>query len=106
VSPTATTTPAAPTLSPSPAPALPAPVPTGTSIRVGTEKVDALVNLVGELVITQSMLQRLASQTEGPAGEALRQGMIQLERNTRELQSQVLGIRMLPIGVVFNRFPA
>jgi two-component system chemotaxis sensor kinase CheA len=104
-SPTATTTPAAPTLPPSPAPALPSPVPAGTSIRVGTEKVDALVNLVGELVITQSMLQRLASQTEGPAGEALRQGMIQLERNTRELQSQVLGIRMLPIGVVFNRFP-
>jgi two-component system chemotaxis sensor kinase CheA len=104
-SPTATTTPAAPTLPPSPAPALPSPVPAGTSIRVGTEKVDALVNLVGELVITQSMLQRLASQTEGPAGEALRQGMIQLERNTRELQSQVLGIRMLPIGFVFNRFP-
>jgi two-component system chemotaxis sensor kinase CheA len=104
VSPTATTA-AAPALSPSPAPAMPAPVPTGTSIRVGTEKVDALVNLVGELVITQSMLQRLASKTEGPAGEALRQGMIQLERNTRELQSQVLGIRMLPIGFVFNRFP-
>lgn len=104
-SPTATTTAAAPTLPISPAPALPAPVPAGTSIRVGTEKVDALVNLVGELVITQSMLQRLASQTEGSAGEALRQGMIQLERNTRELQSQVLGIRMLPIGFVFNRFP-
>ncbi len=77
----------------------------GASIRVGTEKVDALVNLVGELVITQSMLQRLATQAEGPAGEPLRQGMAQLERNTRELQSQVLGIRMLPIGFVFNRFP-
>lgn len=77
----------------------------GASIRVGTEKVDALVNLVGELVITQSMLQRLAIQADGPAGESLRQGMAQLERNTRELQSQVLGIRMLPIGFVFNRFP-
>lgn len=75
------------------------------SIPVSTEKVDALVDLVGELVITQSMLQRLAADTEGPAGEALRQGMVQLERNTRELQGQVLGIRMLPIGFVFNRFP-
>lgn len=75
------------------------------SIRVSTEKVDALVDLVGELVITQSMLQRLAANAEGPAGEALRQGMVQLERNTRELQGQVLGIRMLPIGFVFNRFP-
>jgi two-component system chemotaxis sensor kinase CheA len=106
----AETPPASPTVTsaepaPPPAMAMTAPAPAGTSIRVGTEKVDALVNLVGELVITQSMLQRLASQTEGPAGEALRQGMIQLERNTRELQSQVLGIRMLPIGFVFNRFP-
>jgi two-component system, chemotaxis family, sensor kinase CheA len=75
------------------------------SIRVSTEKVDALVDLVGELVITQSMLQRLAADAEGPAGEALRQGLVQLERNTRELQGQVLGIRMLPIGFVFNRFP-
>lgn len=95
----------------SPLPARPPPAPApptihqGASIRVGTEKVDALVNLVGELVITQSMLQRLATQADGPAGESLRQGMAQLERNTRELQSQVLGIRMLPIGFVFNRFP-
>jgi two-component system chemotaxis sensor kinase CheA len=77
----------------------------GSSIRVSTEKIDALVDLVGELVITQSMLQRLAVGADGPAGESLRQGMIQLERNTRELQGQVLGIRMLPIGFVFNRFP-
>lgn len=77
----------------------------GGSIRVSTEKIDTLVDLVGELVITQSMLQRLASGADGPAGESLRQGMVQLERNTRELQAQVLGIRMLPIGFVFNRFP-
>ena len=89
-----------------PTPPTPPPAhPGAASIRVGTEKVDALVNLVGELVITQSMLQRLAAQADGPAGEPLRQGMAQLERNTRELQSQVLGIRMLPIGFVFNRFP-
>lgn len=100
-----------PAASPSPPPATPTSAPPppahpgAASIRVGTEKVDALVNLVGELVITQSMLQRLAAQADGPAGEPLRQGMAQLERNTRELQSQVLGIRMLPIGFVFNRFP-
>ncbi len=95
-----------PTPAVTPAPATPPPThPGASSIRVGTEKVDALVNLVGELVITQSMLQRLAAQADGPAGEPLRQGMAQLERNTRELQSQVLGIRMLPIGFVFNRFP-
>jgi len=75
------------------------------SIRVSTGKIDALVDLVGELVITQSMLLRLAAAAAGPTGDSLRQGMAQLERNTRDLQEHVLAIRMLPIGFLFNRFP-
>ena len=85
-------------------PAEPAAVRNG-SIRVSTGKIDALVDLVGELVITQSMLLRLAAAAAGPTGESLRQGMAQLERNTRDLQEHVLAIRMLPIGFLFSRFP-
>jgi two-component system chemotaxis sensor kinase CheA len=80
----------------------------GGSIRVGIEKVDELINLVGELVITQSMLTQVSEQFETPEGgsiELLRDGITQLERNTRELQQSVLKIRMLPITVSFSRFP-
>jgi two-component system chemotaxis sensor kinase CheA len=75
------------------------------SIRVATEKVDALINLVGELVITQSMLGRFAEHYDPADLESLRRGLIQLTRNTRELQESVMQIRMLPIGFSFNRFP-
>jgi len=78
------------------------------SIRVSIEKVDLLINLVGELVITQSMLNQvgnLVMQQGGPEAEALLNGLAQLERNTRELQENVLQIRMLPISFAFNRFP-
>jgi two-component system chemotaxis sensor kinase CheA len=77
-----------------------------SSIRVGTEKVDALINLVGELVITQSMLGRFAEGVDaGKDLELLRRGLAHLARNTRELQESVLKIRMLPISFSFNRFP-
>ena len=75
------------------------------SIRVSVEKVDELMNTVGELVITQSMLSQLSSKLEGPTAEKLRAGLAQLERNTRELQESVMRVRMLPINVVFSRFP-
>jgi two-component system chemotaxis sensor kinase CheA len=75
------------------------------SIRVATEKVDALINLVGELVITQSMLGRFAEKYDPADLESMRRGLIQLSRNTRELQESVMQIRMLPIGFSFNRFP-
>jgi len=75
------------------------------SLRVATEKVDALINLVGELVITQSMLGRFAEKYEPQDIESLRRNLAQLTRNTRELQESVLQIRMLPIGFSFNRFP-
>jgi len=79
-----------------------------SSIRVSIEKVDLLINLVGELVITQSMLNQVGEailQRGGPEAESLLNGLAQLERNTRELQENVLQIRMLPISFAFNRFP-
>ncbi len=75
------------------------------SIRVGVDKVDQLLNLVGELVITQSMLAQCAQVLDSTAHEKLLSGIDLLERNTRELQEAVMSIRMLPISAVFNRFP-
>jgi two-component system chemotaxis sensor kinase CheA len=76
-----------------------------SSIRVGIEKVDQLINLVGELVITQAMLLQTAVQMQESAPESLMLGLTQLERNTRDLQESVMSIRMLPISFVFSRFP-
>ncbi|MDH5552550.1 MAG: chemotaxis protein CheA [Nitrosomonas sp.] len=76
-----------------------------SSIRVSTEKVDQLINLVGELVITQAMLAQTASEVDPVIFEKLVSGMNQLERNTRDLQESVMSIRMLPISFVFSRFP-
>jgi len=76
-----------------------------TSIRVSVEKIDELINTVGELVITQAMLSQLGSDYNGPNAEQFRAGLAQLERNMRELQESVMRVRMLPISVVFNRFP-
>ena len=75
------------------------------SIRVDTAKVDSLINLVGELVITQSMLGQFDDESKPINFAKLREGLAQLERNTRELQESVMRIRMLPISVSFNRFP-
>ncbi len=76
-----------------------------TSIRVGIDKVDALINMVGELVITQSMLSQFNTDFDMKRVDQLRDGLAQLERNTRELQESVMRIRMLPISFAFNRFP-
>ena len=77
-----------------------------TSIRVGIDKVDSLINMVGELVITQAMLTQLCEQepTEQTL-TALQEGLAQLAHNTRDLQENVMRIRMLPISFVFSRFP-
>ncbi len=75
------------------------------SIRVNIEKIDELMNIVGELVITQSMLGQMGDKFEGGATEQLRAGLAQLERNVRELQESVMRVRMLPISFVFSRFP-
>jgi two-component system chemotaxis sensor kinase CheA len=79
-----------------------------TSIRVGIDKVDNLINNVGELVIIQSMLSQQSEQLEDfneQRLELLKTGLAQLERHTRELQENVMKIRMLPISFAFNRFP-
>jgi two-component system chemotaxis sensor kinase CheA len=76
-----------------------------TTIRVGVEKVDQLINLVGELVITQAMLLQSASSIDLAENERLHAGLSQLERNSRDLQESVMSIRMMPISVVFSRFP-
>lgn len=75
------------------------------SIRVSVEKVDQLINLIGELVITHAMLAQTVAQFDPVAHEGLFNGMGQLERNSRDLQEAVMSIRMLPIGSVFSRFP-
>jgi two-component system chemotaxis sensor kinase CheA len=75
------------------------------SIRVDTAKIDKLINLVGELVITQSMLSDLGTRFEMSQIHVLLERMAQLERNTREIQERVMSIRMLPIGTAFSRFP-
>jgi two-component system chemotaxis sensor kinase CheA len=75
------------------------------SIRVGVDKVDSLINLVGELVITQSMLSELGTDFDMDKVERLKAGLEQLLNNTKELQESVMRIRMLPISFAFNRFP-
>jgi two-component system chemotaxis sensor kinase CheA len=75
------------------------------SIRVDTDKLDSIINLVGELLITQSMLSTFAEGLDPGKLDTLRKGLSQLARNTRELQESVMQIRMLPISFAFNRFP-
>ena len=75
------------------------------SIRVGIDKVDAVINLVGELVTTQSMLSALGVDFDMDRIDKLHEALDQLDRNTRDLQEHVMRIRMLPISSVFSRFP-
>jgi two-component system chemotaxis sensor kinase CheA len=88
-----------------PAAGKPAAVSENSSIRVGVEKVDQLINLVGELVITQAMLAQTASGFDPVLHDRLFNGMAQLERNARDLQEAVMSIRMMPMDYVFSRFP-
>ncbi|MBC7666013.1 MAG: chemotaxis protein CheA [Caulobacter sp.] len=77
--------------------------PDQATLRVSIEKVDQLINLVGELVITQAMLAQ--NSREGQLSQQLLAGLTDLERNTRDLQEAVMSIRMIPMSMVFNRFP-
>ncbi|WP_192036526.1 chemotaxis protein CheA [Halomonas sp. YLGW01] len=76
-----------------------------SSIRVPVNKVDQIINLVGELIITQSMLDQTVSEMETAQGGALVNGMSLLQRNARDLQEAVMSIRMVPMDYVFSRFP-
>ncbi|WP_330984458.1 MULTISPECIES: chemotaxis protein CheA [Enterobacterales] len=83
----------------------PAKVSESTSIRVAVEKVDQLINLVGELVITQSMLAQRSNELDPVQHGDLITSMGQLQRNARDLQESVMSIRMMPMEYVFSRFP-
>ncbi|HUN91718.1 MAG TPA: chemotaxis protein CheW [Burkholderiaceae bacterium] len=76
-----------------------------TSLRVSVEKVDQLINLIGELVITQAMLTQQSKNLDPVQFQGLLAGVSDLERNTRHLQESVMSIRMIPMSFVFNRFP-
>ncbi|MBF7074324.1 chemotaxis protein CheA [Glaciecola sp. MH2013] len=76
-----------------------------SSIRVDTMKIDSLVNLVGELVITQSMIKIVGKDVHGEVEEKLEGAIGELSRNIREIQEAVMSMRMLPMSFAFNRFP-
>ena len=101
--------PAAPAAASAPVPAASrksaAPAPAAETLRVSVDKVDQLINLMGELVITQAMLAQRAGALDGPAREQLIGGLTDLERTTRDLQESVMSIRMIPMSEVFGRFP-
>jgi two-component system chemotaxis sensor kinase CheA len=110
-----TATPATPATSAPAAPARPAAAkpeagkpsagPDQSTLRVSVEKVDQLINLVGELVITQAMLAQNSKDIDTALHQQLSAGLADLERNTRDLQEAVMSIRMIPMSLVFNRFP-
>jgi len=95
---------AAPEKSPEKLSRTPASAATST-LRVGVEKIDQIINLVGELVITQAILQQSAAELDAVTNEHLLAGIEHLERNTRDLQEAVMSIRMIPMDYVFSRFP-
>jgi two-component system chemotaxis sensor kinase CheA len=76
-----------------------------STLRVSVEKVDQLINLVGELVITQAMLAQNSKDVDMALHQQMAAGLVDLERNTRDLQEAVMSIRMIPMSLVFNRFP-
>jgi two-component system chemotaxis sensor kinase CheA len=76
-----------------------------STLRVSVDKVDQLINLVGELVITQAMLAQNGKGVDAALYQQLAAGLADLERNTRDLQEAVMSIRMIPMSMVFNRFP-
>ncbi|APW36660.1 chemotaxis protein CheA [Rhodoferax koreense] len=83
---------------------IPAPL-EATTIRVDIKKVDQLINLVGELVITQAMLAQNSQGLDPALHQQLFAGLADLDRNTRDLQESVMSIRMIPMSIVFSRFP-
>ncbi|MBL8363221.1 MAG: chemotaxis protein CheW [Rubrivivax sp.] len=83
----------------------PTPTTPDATLRVSVDKVDQLINLVGELVITQAMLAQNGKQVDPALYQQLASGLADLERNTRDLQEAVMSIRMIPMSMVFNRFP-
>lgn len=112
---TPATAPAAPAKSPAQTPSAASPQQTQqsgsqveSSIRVSISKIDQMVDLVGEMVIAQSMLHQfgaLADSAEMPWADKLKEGLMAIERHTRTMQESVMSIRMMPISFAFNRMP-
>ena len=88
-----------------PARAQAAPAAEASTLRVSVEKVDQLINLVGELVITQAMLAQTSTKIDLTKHQQLVSGLADLERHTRDLQESVMSIRMIPMSMVYSRFP-
>jgi two-component system chemotaxis sensor kinase CheA len=76
-----------------------------STVRVSTEKIDKIIDLVGELVIAQTMILAALDSDRADSRARLRDAAEAVGRNTRELQEQVMGVRMVPVGTVFRRFP-
>jgi two-component system, chemotaxis family, sensor kinase CheA len=74
------------------------------NLHVSADKVDQLVNLVSELVITHTILRQIAAGFEMSRLPKLEAAVSLLERHTRDMQHNVLGMRMLPVSVAFGRF--
>ncbi len=96
---------ATPTRTPAKTEKAPAATLESSTLRVSVEKVDQLINLVGELVITQAMLAQNSKQIDSALYQQLASGLADLDRNTRDLQESVMSIRMIPMSMVFSRFP-
>ena len=96
---------AAPARTPAKTEKAPAAALESSTLRVSVEKVDQLINLVGELVITQAMLAQNSKQIDTGLYQQLAAGLADLDRNTRDLQESVMSIRMIPMSMVFSRFP-
>jgi two-component system chemotaxis sensor kinase CheA len=102
---TQATAPAAPARAAARTDKAPAPAVEAATLRVSVEKVDQLINLVGELVITQAMLAQNSLHVDPALYQQMAAGLADLDRNTRDLQESVMSIRMIPMSIVFNRFP-
>ena len=75
------------------------------SIRVDLQRIDKLVNMVGEIVITQSMLSQMIQKNSGDGSSDIMRGIEDLALHTRELQESVMAVRMQPVGSLFARVP-
>jgi two-component system chemotaxis sensor kinase CheA len=79
--------------------------PEAASIRVPVEKVDRLINLVGELVITQSIVAQTVANFQPDQLSRLTEAVAQMDRHARELHERMMAVRMIPIKTLFGRFP-
>ena len=73
-----------------------------STVRVDTRKLDSLMNLIGELVIAQSRIMQLTQSLDIDNG--LKEAVSSMDRTSRQIQEEVMNIRMMPVGPIFNQF--